>query len=239
MNEFMGFANCYDLLMTSGYYNYEKTAKAIADILPPHSSIIEVGVGTGLLLEQLLEVAPQSNFTGMDRSPKMLEVAKKRLGDRLQLIEADMVSMSIPDRFDVAISHGGGFLFIDRGSNCDFYTSILEDEPILQALQNIANCLHKDGLLLINIQGEDVTLLNYEKTLPGGIVYSQELREVPTKADWIAKYYYFKTSGSILEQDRVILRRFQGKAIDELMKRSGFNREGKDESGLFFVYSKK
>jgi 16S rRNA A1518/A1519 N6-dimethyltransferase RsmA/KsgA/DIM1 with predicted DNA glycosylase/AP lyase activity len=54
MNEYTGIADYYDLLMTSGYYNHEKVAKEIADIVSREQSIIEIGVGTGLLLEKLL-----------------------------------------------------------------------------------------------------------------------------------------------------------------------------------------
>ncbi len=75
----------------------------------PNQSIIEIGVGTGLLLEQLLKIDPQYNLTGMDHTAAMLEIAKERLGDRAKLFEADIISMSIPEEFDVAISNGGLF----------------------------------------------------------------------------------------------------------------------------------
>ncbi|WP_254567515.1 hypothetical protein [Oscillatoria sp. HE19RPO] len=58
MNEYTGIADYYDLLMTRGYYNYEKLAQAIAEMVYPHQKIIEIGVGTGLLLEALLNINP-------------------------------------------------------------------------------------------------------------------------------------------------------------------------------------
>ncbi|MBC6421862.1 MAG: class I SAM-dependent methyltransferase [Hormoscilla sp. SP5CHS1] len=128
MNEYTGIADYYDLLMTSGYYKYDQIALAIAEIVSTNQNIIEIGAGTGLLLEQLLEIDPQYNLTGMDHTPAMLEIAKKRLGDRVKLFEADIVSMSITERFDVAISQGGLCAFVDNGSDCDLYTHLTNDE---------------------------------------------------------------------------------------------------------------
>ncbi|NES81154.1 MAG: class I SAM-dependent methyltransferase [Moorea sp. SIO2B7] len=104
--------------MASGYYNHAKIAQAIAAFISPKASIIEIGVGTGLLLEKLLEIDPQYDLTGMDPTPTMLALAKKRLGDRVKLFEADILSMSILDHFDVAISNGGLCAFVDSSSEC-------------------------------------------------------------------------------------------------------------------------
>lgn len=125
----------------------------------------------------------------MDHTPAMLKIAKQRLGDQVKLFEADIVSMSSPNQFDVAISNGGLCSFVDTDSECDFYTHLPDDNSNVQALQNIANSLHQGGWFLINIQGIHD---NYEKFLPGGIVYSQEVIESPTYQDCIDKTFYFK-----------------------------------------------
>lgn len=62
MNEYTGIADYYDLLMTSGYYNYEKIAKAIKTIISKDQKIIEIGVGTGLVLEQLSQLIDSSVY---------------------------------------------------------------------------------------------------------------------------------------------------------------------------------
>ena len=171
MNEYTAIVDYYDLLMTSGYYQYEKLAKAISSLISTNQKIIEVGVGSGLLLEKLLEINPKYNLTGMDHTPKMIETAKTRLGDRVSLFEADVLvlSMSISEKFDIAISNGGLCAFVDTDGDCDFYTHLTDDSSNLQALQNIANCLHPGGLFIINIQGVHDS---YDRLLPGGIVYS-------------------------------------------------------------------
>lgn len=44
MNEYTGIADYYDLLMTSGYYNYEQIANAIKTLISRNQKIIEIGV---------------------------------------------------------------------------------------------------------------------------------------------------------------------------------------------------
>ena len=153
MNQYTSIADYYDLLMTSGYYDYKNIARAIAAILSSNSNVIEIGVGTGLLLEKLLELDPQYNLTGIDHTPAMLEIAKERLGDRVKLFEADIASLSNSEKFDVAISNGGLGAFVDSGSDYDLYTHLIDDKSNLQALKNVATCLKSGGLFLINIQG--------------------------------------------------------------------------------------
>jgi predicted TPR repeat methyltransferase len=235
MNEYTGIADYYDLLMTSGYYNYEKLAQSIAEMVSPHQKIIEIGVGTGLLLEALLKINPDYNLTGMDHTPAMLEIAEKRLGDRAKLFQADIVSMSIDDRFDVAISNGGLCAFVNEGGECDFYTHLIDDDSNLRALQNVANCLHKDGMFIINIQGVHDS---YDKPLGEGIVYAQEICESKTHSDCIEKAFYFKKGDRILAQQQLIYRIVKGDAIEKLFDRAGFQLKGKDKTGQLFLVSK-
>jgi SAM-dependent methyltransferase len=236
MNEYTEIADYYDLFMTSGYYNYEKIATAIATLVSPNQTVLEIGVGTGLILEKLLEINSQYNLTGIDHTPAMLDIAKKRLGDQVKLLEADIVSMPSSNQFDVAISNGGLCAFVDTGDEYDFYTHLPDDESNIQALQNVANSLYQSGWFIINIQGIHD---NYEIPLPGGIFYSQEVIESPTYPDCIDKTFYFKKDAQILAQMQLTYRIFKGQAIEELFNQAGFKWQGKDESGQFFICSKK
>ncbi|MEM8718611.1 MAG: class I SAM-dependent methyltransferase [Cyanobacteria bacterium P01_G01_bin.39] len=235
MNEYTAIVDYYDLLMTSGYYQYEKLAKAISSLISNNQKIIEVGVGSGLLLEKLLEINSQYNLTGMDHTPEMIEIAKKRLGDRASLFEADVVSMSISEKFDVAISNGGLCAFVDTDDGCNLYTHLTNDERNLQAIKNIANCLHQGGLFIINIQGVHDS---YDRPLADGIVYSQEVFESTINQDCIDKYFYFKKDGKILAQQKLTYRIFQGEAIQDLFSKANFKLKEKDPTGQLFVYFK-
>ena len=75
-------------------------------ILGERNRVIEIGVGTGLFTEKLLALSERA-MTGVDFTPSMLDIARQRLGNRVRLLEADVLEMSLGETFDAAISCGG------------------------------------------------------------------------------------------------------------------------------------
>ena len=73
--------------------------------LQPGESLLDVGCGTGVLLEALSASIPDAQLAGVDPSSKMLEVARKRLGEVVLLKESPAESLPFPDEgFDVVVS---------------------------------------------------------------------------------------------------------------------------------------
>lgn len=75
------------------------------------SSILEVGVGSGLVAERVLELLPAVHVVGIDFSAAMLDLARVRLapfGERVLLLEGDLrkaAELELPDIvFDAAYS---------------------------------------------------------------------------------------------------------------------------------------
>ncbi|MBW2455650.1 MAG: class I SAM-dependent methyltransferase [Deltaproteobacteria bacterium] len=65
----------------------------------PGAVVLDVGCGTGTLLELYLDAGCEA--WGLDASQAMLAVARRRLGDRAQLRDGDATAMPFPDeRFD-------------------------------------------------------------------------------------------------------------------------------------------
>jgi demethylmenaquinone methyltransferase/2-methoxy-6-polyprenyl-1,4-benzoquinol methylase len=58
-------------------------------------SVLDVATGTGLVAEQLL--AQGHRVTGLDQSPDMLAVARRRFGDRVELVEASATAIPFAD----------------------------------------------------------------------------------------------------------------------------------------------
>jgi 2-polyprenyl-3-methyl-5-hydroxy-6-metoxy-1,4-benzoquinol methylase len=52
MGDYSNMANYYDVIMTSGYYDYEKIVNNLVTHEPLHH-VLEIGCGTGLILEEL------------------------------------------------------------------------------------------------------------------------------------------------------------------------------------------
>lgn len=68
-------------------------------------AVLDVGCGTGALLEGVVTRGSGSRLVGADLSPAMLAVARRRLGDRASLIAAEAGRLPFPDqRFDLVLS---------------------------------------------------------------------------------------------------------------------------------------
>lgn len=68
------------------------------------SSVLDLGCGTGNVLCLLLRQRPEIRAYGLDLSGKMLEVARRKLGERAELTRGDAESLPYPDRrFDAVI----------------------------------------------------------------------------------------------------------------------------------------
>ena len=70
--------------------------RAMVSRIPPDGgSVLDVATGTGLVAERLL--AAGHRVTGLDQSPDMLAVARRRFGGRVELVEASATDLPFPD----------------------------------------------------------------------------------------------------------------------------------------------
>jgi SAM-dependent methyltransferase len=65
------------------------------------TAVLEPGCGSGRMLEALAERGCQ--VAGLDASPQMIELARRRLGTRADLFEADMTQFELGRTFDGAV----------------------------------------------------------------------------------------------------------------------------------------
>ena len=78
MGNYKNMSDYYDVIMTSGYYNYEKIVDAILRY-QPLGNFLEIGCGTGLILELLAKIQPTKTIMGIDLTEEMLTIAQNRL----------------------------------------------------------------------------------------------------------------------------------------------------------------
>ncbi|MGH7588198.1 MAG: class I SAM-dependent methyltransferase [Gemmatimonadota bacterium] len=67
--------------------------------------VLDVGCGTGALLEAIAGRVPQARLAGVDLSPAMLAVARRRLAGRAALVVGDATDLPLAGgRFDLVLS---------------------------------------------------------------------------------------------------------------------------------------
>jgi SAM-dependent methyltransferase len=131
-------ADLYDLIYSSKPYRAEAAeVHAIAPRrgLGPARSLLDVGCGTGRHLEEFGRWYPDR--AGVDASPAMLQVARRRLGPDVPLTVGDMRSFDLARTFDVIVC-----LFSAIG-----YLTTRTDRD--RALRNFARHLNPGGVVLV------------------------------------------------------------------------------------------
>jgi SAM-dependent methyltransferase len=93
------FARFYDAAMDDPAPRAARVLDFIDRHLPQATTLLELGCGTGSILAHLTTIR---SLTGLDRSPEMLALARRKV-PRARLIEGDMSSFSLGQRFDVVI----------------------------------------------------------------------------------------------------------------------------------------
>jgi SAM-dependent methyltransferase len=80
----------------------------LLELLRAHGlgTVLDLGVGSGLVAEEVLGALPQARLIGLDASGAMLALARERLarfGERAKLIEADAGAVNLASRIDGAV----------------------------------------------------------------------------------------------------------------------------------------
>lgn len=95
--------------------------------IAPESTILDVGCGTGLLLQQLSERYPAATLVGLDSSAEMLAVAREKLSPAiaLHLGEANQLPFS-NQQFDYVISTSAFHYFRNPSKVLQEFSRILK-----------------------------------------------------------------------------------------------------------------
>jgi ubiquinone/menaquinone biosynthesis C-methylase UbiE len=105
LDEYARIAARYDTRWS--YYVEATTRETLARIsVQPTDCVLDVGCGTGALLDQLARACPQAQLAGIDPVPEMLGVARRRLASSIDLREAWAERLPWDDAsFDIVVSN--------------------------------------------------------------------------------------------------------------------------------------
>ncbi len=225
----------YDVIMTSGYYDYQ----GIVDGLVSHpnvSNVLEIGCGTGLILEELAKREPQVALTGVDLTQAMLDIAKPRLASfpQVHLSQENVVVFDLKQQFDLTFSYGGVWYFVIDGDQEPFLVShIPSDKHNQQGLAQLSLHVKSGGLLLLGIQGPHH---DYERTISNGMVYSQKIHPV---ANGFIKDYFLSDGDKTVMAQTVHYRTYDFAQSQQLLSAYGFDYQPQSSSSSKFLTFKK
>jgi SAM-dependent methyltransferase len=139
--------------------------------------VLEVGCGSGRVMLPLVEAG--IDVTGVDSSTAMLALARSKLDDRARLIEDDMRTVALPQRFDLIIISINTFMHL--------LTTIDQ----VDALTNLARHLTAEGQLIIDLPAGDELVhqdpdarLTLEQTFLDPDTNRQVMKFVASRIDW-------------------------------------------------------
>ncbi len=90
----------YDAVMDDPGPRADRVNAWIDRFRPGAASLLELGCGTGSILERILGI---DSLTGLDRSPEMLAMARSKV-PAARFVEGDMADFSLGETFDVVVS---------------------------------------------------------------------------------------------------------------------------------------
>lgn len=96
------------------------------------AKVLEIGCGTGNYTRFLLEKFNDANIIAIDKSKKMIEIAKKKLnGKNLEFIVADAEDIELEEKFDLITSNAAFQWFKDLERALSKYKNILIEDGVI------------------------------------------------------------------------------------------------------------
>jgi SAM-dependent methyltransferase len=231
MGDYTIMSAYYDAIMTSGYYDYS----AIVDQLlqhEPYQNVLEIGCGTGLILEELARRKHVHSITGVDLTPSMLQIAQKRLQSfsNLQLLNQNVTQLHLDRQYDLVFSYGGVWYFVVDADKEPFLVShIPGDQENKEGFASLTKYVQKGGTFLLGIQGPHH---DYEKVISNGMTYSQKIDDCE---DGFIKHYYLADKGHNLMAQTVQYRTYDFASALELLGSYGFTYQKESHKDKLFL----
>lgn len=129
-----------------------------------NENVLEIGCGAG----HVLQGVAAGNLYGIDLSLKMLSLARRRLGDRVELRKCDAENIEYPDNFFDKI----------------ICSEVLEHTPNpSRVIQETARVAKPGGAVILTIPNEDL-IQRFKDVLIAARVFRFLLKNIPEKNEW-------------------------------------------------------
>ncbi|NES65083.1 MAG: class I SAM-dependent methyltransferase [Okeania sp. SIO2D1] len=215
MDLYKGMSDFYNSFVQKNR-NYKAIATELIEIFGDRKDILDVGIGTGLLVEQILLLRPELKISGVDTSASLLAQAQECLGTKVDLYCQDVVDMHLNKMFDLAYSRGGAWAFVNDGHTILLASHILELDAIQRSFERIAAHLRDRGRLIIissnsnhskceNLDEE----VSFQRTVTKNWIDGEQ---------YLSLDYTCHKQGSLIGQQKLRMRLLEIDLVEEMLK---------------------
>ncbi len=215
--------------------DYHKIAVELSKIIGDAKSLLDVGIGTGLVVEHLLQIQPSYQIIGVDTSRPLLDQAEQRLGQKVDLYHQSISELDIDKKFDVIYSRGGAWTFVSNQSDRFLASHLFNTDEIKRSFDCVANHLKEGGVLIIsasNAYGDNLVKLD------NGIVHKRiSNTEIIDSEKYAILDYLFYRGDELLAEQKLKLRLLDYQIAQQMLGEVGFSE--KDTSNeKYYVFTK-
>ena len=233
-DQYQKLAQYYDEFVQKNR-DYQSIANHLSQIIGENKKLLDIGLGTGLVVENLLKVDLTYNITGVDNSQSLLDIAKEKLGEKVNLYCQSVSELNIDNIFDVAYSRGGAWTFVKNYNETMLASHILNADDIQKSFHCVAKHLKAGGLLIIsssNAYGDNLVELD------NGIIHKRiaNTENIDNNLYAILDYFFYKDE-MLLAKQTLKLRLLGEQELKPMLKTAGFVKKFID-SNQYHVYAK-
>ena len=217
--------------------DYSNIAHRLRGVFGRREKLLDIGIGTGIVVEHLLKLDADYSITGVDNSPSLLDLAGEKLGETVPLHCQSVSALTIDTTFDVAYSRGGAWTFVrDAEGEVCLASHILDLDEIGESFVRVCQHLNPDGLLVIsasNAYGDN------HVELDNNIVHVRTAKTEHVGDAMIAVLdYRFYRGEDLLGQQILKLRLLNKSEYLPLLQKAGFTEEAIADDE-YYTYKKK
>lgn len=232
---YQGMSDFYNAFVQTNR-DYKAIATDLINLFGDEQNILDVGIGTGLLVEQILKLRPDLRIVGVDTSTSLLAQAEKCLGTQVELYCEDISNLDLDKRFDIAYSRGGAWGFVNDGDRLLLASHILDLATLERSFERVAAHLCDGGRLIISTSNANHTK---QEQLDNEILFERSVskKSIGDEEYLILNYHFYRHSDRVGQQ-RVKMRLIDVESVENMMKEIGFSSIS-DRDSQYHIYQKR
>ncbi|MCL2337358.1 MAG: methyltransferase domain-containing protein [Firmicutes bacterium] len=118
----------FDMIIQKLIPHYNEMIVALVSVIPfareSAFAMIDLGCGTGTVSKAVKDSFPNVAVTCVDIAEPMLQIAKKKIGGKVNCIQADFNRFVFPQKYDLIVSSLALHHLADDGAKLGFYQAI-------------------------------------------------------------------------------------------------------------------